>query len=213
MADGGLRGDLLGAVLAGGRSQRYGAPKALVEVGGRALILRAVDALRDLNLTVVVLGDPDILGEVAGAGKFPVHPDYRAGHGPLGGLETALRLARDRGLAGVLLLACDMPLVTGDLLRTLLGEFDGRGPLVPASPGPLGLEPLCACYPTGALQAVERQLDGGGGAFVDVLPGTGARVIPLEKLARVVDLSTCFLNVNTREDRALAETLLGGPDT
>src|SRR5687768_5356431 len=47
---------ILGAVLAGGQSSRFGSDKALAELDGRTLIARAVDALAGWCEYVVAVG-------------------------------------------------------------------------------------------------------------------------------------------------------------
>ncbi|HMP57293.1 MAG TPA: NTP transferase domain-containing protein, partial [Novosphingobium sp.] len=47
---------ILGCVLAGGQSSRFGSDKALAELGGRSLLALAVDALSGWCETVVVAG-------------------------------------------------------------------------------------------------------------------------------------------------------------
>lgn len=77
-----------GAVLTGGAGRRMGRDKALLEVEGRPLAARVVDALERAGASPVVCigGDLDAL---AAAGLAAV-PDEHPGEGPLGGLVTAL---------------------------------------------------------------------------------------------------------------------------
>ena len=50
---------MIGVVLAGGESKRMGSDKALLEVGGRAMIDWVADALDRVCGRVVVSGRPD----------------------------------------------------------------------------------------------------------------------------------------------------------
>ncbi|MBV9108579.1 MAG: NTP transferase domain-containing protein, partial [Gemmatimonadetes bacterium] len=62
----------LGAILAGGASSRFGAPKALAKVGGRRIIDRVrmavADAVRD---AVLIANEPAVFGDV----DLPTRPD------------------------------------------------------------------------------------------------------------------------------------------
>lgn len=92
-----------GAVLAGGRSRRMGRPKPAVEVGGRPLLHRAMDALRGAGCdpVLVIGGEPAVLAPL---GVEPV-PDRWPGEGPVGGVLTALAHAG----VDVVVVACDLP--------------------------------------------------------------------------------------------------------
>ena len=98
---------LLGAVLAGGRSRRYGGDKSNALVGGRPLIERAIAALEQVVQDVVVVTSRQLPDGVV----TPSIPDRFVDAGPLGGLHAALHTAVEYGSSGVLLLACDMPLL------------------------------------------------------------------------------------------------------
>lgn len=106
---------LLGAVLAGGRSSRFGSDKALALLDGRQLIEHAVAALTPYVARVVICGRTD--PRWTSLSDMPA-PDM----GPLGGLAAALAYARDGGFAGVLSTGCDVPVLPDDLARALIGE-------------------------------------------------------------------------------------------
>ena len=101
---------ILGAVLAGGRSSRFGSDKAAARWNGRALIEHAAALIGQQVDAVVIVGGPR--GDVA---DLP-----RPGLGPLGGIAGALGHAAAHGFASVLTIACDTVRVPGDLLPALL---------------------------------------------------------------------------------------------
>lgn len=103
---------ILGAVLAGGRSRRFGADKAHALLDGQSLLDRAIAQLAGLTESVVVCGR-----RLDGADWLDDAP--RAGLGPLGGLLAALDCAAARGFDGVLSTACDMPLFPAPLAHDL----------------------------------------------------------------------------------------------
>lgn len=208
MSDGSLpERVLLGAVLAGGEARRFGAPKAEAVLGGRTLVQRAVDALRGVVREVIVVSSRAVPGT-----GVPVVPDRREGLGPLGGLETALLEARARECSGVLLLACDLPLMDEALLRALV---EAAGDSAAAAPERIdaidsrggGVEPTCAVYGVEILDVVQHRLESGvrslHALFRDV---PGALVVPLERLGEGAEER--FLNVNTVEDAEQAKQVI-----
>ncbi len=103
---------LLGAVLAGGESRRFGSDKALALLGGKPLIEHAIEALAARTETVIVCGRDH--------GDWV--PDRPApGLGPLGGICAALHAAAERGCDAVLTVPCDVPALPADLAERLAG--------------------------------------------------------------------------------------------
>lgn len=104
---------LLGAVLAGGRSSRFGSDKALaVMPDGRTLIEHAVAAIAPHVEAVVICGRA--FNDLTGLADRPA-PDM----GPLGGLNAALHHASSEGYDAVLTTGCDMPLYPAALVEAL----------------------------------------------------------------------------------------------
>ena len=100
---------VLGVVLAGGRSIRFGSDKAVALLDGERLIDRVVAALRPQVAAVIVVGRDEVGDRPAG------------GLGPLGGLNAALHRARAEGLEWVASVPCDAPLFPPDLIARLRG--------------------------------------------------------------------------------------------
>jgi len=100
-------------VLAGGRSSRMGRDKAAIRLGERTLLEIVEESARAVGYPVSVIRE-----------------DVVASCGPLGGILTGFeRFAETR----LVFLSCDMPFVTGGLLRELAAgagstfvEQDGR---------------------------------------------------------------------------------------
>jgi molybdopterin-guanine dinucleotide biosynthesis protein A len=167
---------ILGAVLAGGRSSRFGSDKALAEVDGHTLLALAVDALSGWCEHVVVVGR-----ETAPAPTLPDWP--RPGMGPLGGLAAALHHARDEGYAAVLTVGVDCVGLPGDLLARL-------------SPGPSHVEglPVIGLWPASASETLDALLESEGSHSMRAFAETvGAQGVALARLPA---------NVNTPADLA-----------
>jgi molybdopterin-guanine dinucleotide biosynthesis protein A len=194
--------ELLGVVLAGGESTRFGSPKALATFRGRPMGARALDALESrFSKVVMVANDPLISRELGVSAR----PDLDPGLGPLGGLVTALHWGRELGVRGVFLLACDLPLVGEAMVGGILSHgFGEEDILLPQSPGPLGVEPLCGAYLLGCLPSATALLQGGRRSMMGLLEEVGYTMVPMERLGGEDALSMVFRNVNSPRDiRAL----------
>ena len=170
---------ILGVVLAGGKSTRFGSDKALAELGGRTLIARAVDALALWCEYVVVVGR-----ETAPAPTLPDWP--RAGMGPLAGLAAALHLARDDGYEAVLSCGVDSTGLPDDLLA-----------LLSPAPAYLADQPVIGLWPASASPVLDALLESDARhsmrAFAEAI---GAK--PVKAAAKPA-------NINTPADLSAAE--------
>lgn len=191
---------LLGAVLAGGEGRRFGGPKAVARLEGVALAERAVALLRAVVDEVVVVTASPLPSPPAS-----VVADRVRGMGPLGGLDAALRHARDRGFEGVLLVACDLPLLTQAVLEEVMDALSAGHPAAAPARRGGGVEPLCAAYRVEVLDGVERRLGEDDRSLHTLFREVGGHVVwPGDG-----DAGDPFLNVNTPDDLMRAEAALG----
>jgi molybdopterin-guanine dinucleotide biosynthesis protein A len=132
-----------------------GQDKALLPWKGSTLIESVAQEVRMAAGNVTLIGSPDRYGNLGFPVCFPVIPDRIEGCGPLGGLHAALSCTVAEWN---LLVACDMPAITHQLLEQLLAaaKESGADALVPQTPD--GLEPLCAVYHARLLPAVESAI-------------------------------------------------------
>lgn len=132
---------ILGAIIAGGASSRFGSDKAIAPFGGQPLIAHAQAALEPLVDTIVVCG--------RSWGGLPMLADVpAAGLGPLGGIAAALRHAHGGGFAHVLTIGCDMPGVPPGLLADLIAR----------APAYCSDAPILGCWPCAAADALVARL-------------------------------------------------------
>ncbi|MEZ5080328.1 MAG: nucleotidyltransferase family protein [Thermoleophilia bacterium] len=112
-----------GLVLAAGASSRLGRTKQLVEVGGRSLVVHAVDALSDGGVEEIVVVVGAHAESVASA--LPDHPQVRAVTNPdhHTGLASSLRTGLDAvgpDVDAVVVLVGDQPGISGDSVRAVV---------------------------------------------------------------------------------------------
>lgn len=150
---------LRGLVLAGGRSERLGRDKAAVVVDGQSLLERAVALLAQAVADVRVgVRREQLSGTLRG--RFSLIADDEEAIGPAAGILAAHRLIPD---SAWLVLACDMPRVTVEALRTLISRRDAARSGTAFRAAADGLpEPLCAIYEPATLARFRRQVESGG---------------------------------------------------
>jgi molybdopterin-guanine dinucleotide biosynthesis protein A len=195
------------AVLAGGAARRYnGVPKGLLAVGGRRILDRVVDALREATgaAPLLIANAPDA---ATWRPDLATRADARPGSGTLGGIFTAI----GAGAGPVVCVAWDMPFVRAALLRALLARLDA-GPfdaVLPASSGRRGVEPLCAVYGPACGPAIARRLDAGELQAISFHADVRVGILSVAEVAAVggAPPEEQFFNVNTPEDLARAEEL------
>ncbi|MXW56803.1 MAG: molybdenum cofactor guanylyltransferase [Gemmatimonadales bacterium] len=154
-------------VVAGGRSRRLGRDKPLVEIGGRTVLTRILEATAQFEDTVLAVREvPPFRRALAGEGweldadsagppgsvafRSPkgrallVVPDPVPDLGPLAGVASGMAAAQG---ATCIVLAGDLPFVTPDLVDCLSRELEGDADLDAVVPHARGrAQPLCAAY-------------------------------------------------------------------
>jgi len=177
------------AILAGGKSRRFGTEKAMASIGKHSLMEIAIDLARKLAVHIFVIGDmkADRL-----PGHIALHSDKMPGNGPLGGIHTAL----DHAITPyVFLLPCDMPLMIPDVYFELASYRGENRPVVAVSH--TGLEPLVSLWPKNALPIIERRLLAGRTSPIEALDELHALKV---RMPEALDSyrPDIFHNINTR---------------
>ena len=186
---------LVGMVLAGGRSVRFGGEKAAAELAGTPLLIWAARRLQRTCSVVAANVRPGTQSEaIARANGLPLLYDVPGDAlGPLAGVKVGLIWARDLGATTLAVSPCDVPLLPDDLF-VRLGAAAGDGPAMAETSG--GDQPLCALWPVTALPQVAAALEGGAHPPTwRLLQTLGATRV------RFAD-EPAFANVNTRADLA-----------
>lgn len=181
-------------ILAGGRSERWGTEKALVEVEGRPLVLHVLERLGGLSEERIVSCKAGMRLKLEGV---RVVEDESEEKGAVMGLISALPLVRSEYVAVV---ACDHPRASPEVMERLAERAEGHDGAVPLWPNGY-LEPLYAVYRTkGLLRAVKERE--GERRLRNILKGLDISYVPVEDLRDLDPQLDCFFNLNSPEDLA-----------
>ena len=160
MAVGGPR--VLGVVLAGGRSTRFGSEKAVAVVDGAPMVARVAAVLAH-GCEAVAVNAPEASGAAAWARAhgLTVLPDPPGlPDGPLAGVLAGLDAAERHGAAWLLTAPCDTPCLPADLGERLMSAV-GAAPAATVVTTSEGSHPLCTLWSVGLRAPLAAALDAG----------------------------------------------------
>lgn len=184
---------VLGMVVAGGRSTRFGGEKAVALLDGRPLLTWAVRRLQRSCAEVAVNARPGTETETLARaeGLQVLHDAPGDPDGPLAGVKAGLAWAASRRASALAVSPCDAPLLPEDLFVRLIEAAGGGAAMAVTSEG---RQPLCAIWPVNALPALTEALkDGAHPATWRMLESLGAAQVRC-------DPPEAFANINTRDD-------------
>jgi molybdopterin-guanine dinucleotide biosynthesis protein A len=186
-----------GIILAGGKSRRMGGiNKALLRVGRHRIIERVCKAVLEvMNNAMIITNAPDDFAFLG----LPMFPDIHPNTGSLGGLYTGLKHCTDEP---GFLVACDMPFLDPQIMRTMIDLIDGYDVVIPNVDG--GLQPLHAIYSKNCTPLIADFLLRGNYKIIDFLDQVKVREVPEDFLKRFDPTFRFVMNINNPEDLAKA---------
>ncbi|AEK73517.1 molybdopterin-guanine dinucleotide biosynthesis protein MobA [Thermococcus sp. 4557] len=184
---------MIAAVLAGGRSRRFGGDKLLVRIDGKPLILHTIERLelaRGID-GIVVIPSRENADRIRALG-YDVLVDTLM-IGPIGGIYTAL------GLGDAFVVAGDMPLIVPEFVDFIVSKFRKSGKIACVPRWSNGyLEPLHAAYSQEFLPLLWEKIEAGNYAINRAVRESDACYVDIEELPE--EWRESFFNVNTRGD-------------
>ena len=172
-----------------------GADKALLDLDGQPLLLRAARLVEPLAASVTVIGDPARYAELG----LAVIPDDVPNLGPLGGIATALRISR---MPWNLIVGCDLPYLTAAWLEFLISRALASRADALLPDNVRGPEPLCAMYHARCAPVISAALARGVRKVTGGLAGLVIETLPHAEW-KAFDSDGClFKNMNSPADYA-----------
>lgn len=175
-----------------------GRDKAALAYHGRTQLEWTFDLVAELCMATFVSVRPDQRDEPTRA-QFPQIVDLQPGIGPIAGISAALR---QHPKAAWLVVACDLPFITREVLADLIERRDPAAVATAFRSAHDGLpEPLCAIWEPAAREPLLRYIEADKRCPRKFLMGASVRLLDLPD-TRALD------NINTSEEyRAVRELL------
>jgi molybdopterin-guanine dinucleotide biosynthesis protein A len=170
-----------------------GRDKSALPFGSETALERVVRVLRDVTRDVVLVGRP----ATAVSSGLRVIGD--PGAGPLAALGVGLR---EVVTGRALLVACDMPFLSSEVLRFLLDQQGEHDACVPR-PADVAL-PTCAVYARRADRIVQSLVDDGERSLRALLDRLTVRWVEDSELRAIDPELQSFMDCDTPEDYARA---------
>ena len=171
-------------ILAGGQSSRMGTDKALVPFRGMPMMQYGIQMLSDVFTSITIVSNHESHRQFG----LEVIPDAFDKIGPLGGIIAGLRHSTTKLN---FFMACDMPMVTPQLISRLLQTANAHDCITASYNGKS--ETLCTLYPKSALPLMEEMASKQQYRLFDVLDALKAHVVDVTHLCE----SNPFININT----------------
>lgn len=193
--------DVEAFILVGGASSRMGSDKSQLVFNGRTSIERIATELLTVALPVAMVGGRRHYRHLS----FRNVPDIHPGWGALGGIQAALR-ACERDWA--LIVACDLPFVTGQLFKRLATfRTEAADAVVPVQVDGRP-QPLCALYRRETcLPETEQLIESDQHTPRSLLAAVRTRWIEPGEMEDLPGAKNFFFNVNTQTDFEEAKKL------
>jgi molybdopterin-guanine dinucleotide biosynthesis protein A len=190
-----LAGGVVGVVIAGGRSVRFGGEKAVAGLAGKPLLMWAAERLARTCTAVAINARPDTEAEALARaeGLTVLHDIPGDAAGPLSGVKVGLLWAQELGASAIAVSPCDVPLLPDNVFARLI-EAAGTGAAMAETVE--RAQPQCAVWPVSALSKLTAALANGAHPptwlMLESIGAVRVRFTPPE----------AFANVNTRPDLA-----------
>lgn len=180
------------AILAGGKSSRMNYNnKALLSYKEKTFIENIIEYGCDFKEVIIIANNKDIYKDFG----VRVVSDIFKGNGPLSGIHSALYNSRTDY---VLCVACDMPLITKEVLNFLGNYGNNYEVLIPMVKG--RLQPLCSIYSKDIIGTLEQSIEKHENKLQNIILNLNYKVVKeLEYKERE------FYNFNTPNDLKILE--------
>ncbi|MDP3542223.1 MAG: molybdenum cofactor guanylyltransferase [Elusimicrobiota bacterium] len=194
--------EMTGVVLAGGRSSRFGANKALADWKGAPLVQSVVNSLLEVMPKVVVVTKNAAELAFLKTERVTIVEDLCEGGHPMGGIFTALSGLKTRH---AFVAACDMPFVRPELIKALWHSRADYDAVIPVWRDKR--QPLCGVYSRACVGMIKASIAEDSLGIKHLFDLLRTRFMLEDEVAGVDPQGLSFMDIDTREDYERAKGL------
>ncbi|MDL4841930.1 molybdenum cofactor guanylyltransferase [Aquibacillus rhizosphaerae] len=186
--------NIVGIVLAGGQSRRFGTPKAFAEKDGVFFYQYSIEALKPFSSSVLIVTSPKLQDsfKIKLPFCYVITDSVFQGHGPLAGLCSAMEEIR---ADWYFVLPTDVPFIEKWVIEQLISHINENSQaIVPTVNG--RNQPLIALYSYESKKIIEHQLRHQKRSLNQLLSKLSVKYVEIEDHAP-------FININRKNDYEL----------
>ena len=194
---------ILPVVLAGGKSKRFGEDKSQTQLGSKILIDYILsEIINDFNEVIIVANDPikHLLSD-----KIIKIKDYKKNLGPLGGVLSAMKWAKDNNkkYQWIITFPSDTPFFKKEIMNTFLNKINTKESELFFMKSNEKRHNIFGLWSLDLIDQLEKDLENGLRKVEKWANNIGVKTINMS-----FEKEDPFFNINTKEDLEKAKQIL-----
>jgi|TARA_X000001036_G_scaffold163274_1_gene154978 molybdopterin-guanine dinucleotide biosynthesis protein A len=192
--------NILGTVLAGGKSQRFGEDKSQVKLDGKLLIDFILSEIVDEFKEILIVTNNQIAFQKSK--KISTIKDFKKGQGPLGGVLSAMKWAKEKNsnYKWISTFPVDTPFFKKKILKKFLSEINIEESKLFFIKSNNTRHNIFGMWSIDLMKKLEEDLNKGHKKVETWANSIGVKIINMEFM-----YEDPFFNINTKDDLEIAK--------
>ena len=192
--------NILGTVLAGGKSQRFGEDKSQVKLDGKLLIDYILSEIVDEFKEILIVTNNQIAFQKSK--KISTIKDFKKGQGPLGGVLSAMKWAKEKNsnYKWISTFPVDTPFFKKEILKKFLSQINIEESKLFFIKSNNTRHNIFGMWSIDLMKKLEEDLDKGHKKVETWANSIGVKIINMEFM-----YEDPFFNINTKDDLEIAK--------
>ena len=195
-----IHNNILGTVLAGGKSQRFGEDKSQVKLNGKLLIDFILSEIVDEFKEILIVSNNQIVFQ--NSKKISKIKDFKKGQGPLGGVLSAMKWAKEKNsnYKWISTFPVDTPFFKKEILKKFLSEINIEESKLFFIKSNNTRHNIFGMWSIDLMKRLEEDLNKGRKKVETWANSIGVKIINMEFI-----YEDPFFNINTKDDLEIAK--------